>query len=465
MTRKVYVVTGLGPGDDGKGSVVHAVAKSQRAHTVIKRGGAQAGHGVRTSAGQVFTFGQWGCGTFDGIPTHLSSQMVVSPSGLLREAEELRRNHGITDPFAILTVDSSALVATPLHGIASRLFELSLGKRSRGTVGTGVGQAYRDAVARPDLALRVSDLGSPTLRDKLYAVRSYIRSYLDPVIESEGTEFLQGDSAEVRYEVGLLRDDGFVEFIVQQFGEACWALRSTSSIKPPAYLADVVLRRPGNAVIESSHGVLTDNMYGFAPHVSAIRTLPSQAWQLLDNADYTGKIVNLGVTRAYAYRHGAGPLPTGNPTLTEALCPGSSLEDNRYQGKVRVGALDGVLLRYAIDVCGGPQAFDGLAVTWFDQIRANGEWSIADRYDGRLDPAIFTREGRLQVTANPSRLQQETLTAALGEVQPTIVSLPIDPSLDNDASYRACAEQVQSMTDIPVRMVSMGPTERDKLMQ
>ena len=50
MTRKVYVVTDLGSGDGGKGSVVHAVARSQRAHTVIKRGGAQGSHGVVSAA-------------------------------------------------------------------------------------------------------------------------------------------------------------------------------------------------------------------------------------------------------------------------------------------------------------------------------------------------------------------------------------------------------------------------------
>ena len=37
MTRAVYVITDLGPGDGGKGGVVHAVAKAQRAHTIIKR--------------------------------------------------------------------------------------------------------------------------------------------------------------------------------------------------------------------------------------------------------------------------------------------------------------------------------------------------------------------------------------------------------------------------------------------
>lgn len=459
MTHKVYVVTDLGSGDGGKGGVVHAVASTQRAHTVIKRGGAQGGHGVRTTTGRSFIFSQWGCGTFNGIPTHLTSQMIVSPEGLLNEAEELQRDARIADPFALLTVDETALVATPLHGVASHLFELSLGRNSRGTVGSGVGQAYRDALAYPKLALTVRDLTASDLRDRLYAIRECIRGYVWPVVED--AEFLHEDSIAVRYELALLRDDGFVEHIARRFREAAGQAR----IVPHDYLATTILPQRGVAVVESSHGVLTDNVHGFAPHTSAIRTLPSMATQLLDDAGYNGQVVNLGVTRAYAVRHGAGPLPTGSTALGRHLHPGSESQDNRYQGAVRAGALDGVLLRYAINVCGGRSAFDGLAVTWFDQIVQRGEWLITNRYREPLDDAVFTPDGELRVHPAPTVRQREQLTAALEAVTPHIVSRPIDQTLDSDALYRACANQVQSMTDIPVRMVSMGPTERDKLMK
>ena len=131
MTDKVYVVTDLGVGDGGKGGVVHKVAAMQRAHTVIKRGGAQGSHGVRTSGGETFAFSQWGCATLGGTPTHLTAQMVVSPEGLLNEADALRYGHGIYSPFDLLTVDEEALCATPYDGIASRTKELVLGENPR----------------------------------------------------------------------------------------------------------------------------------------------------------------------------------------------------------------------------------------------------------------------------------------------------------------------------------------------
>ena len=459
MTRKVYVVTDLGSGDGGKGGVVHAIATAQRAHTIIKRGGAQGSHGVRTTSGKSFDFSQWGCGTFDGICTHLSHQMVVSPVGLLNEADALTKTGGVGDPFALLTVDETALVTTPFHGIASRLFELALGNAPRGTVGTGVGQAYRDTKRYPELALTVKDLTRPDLYDQLWEVRENIRGYVWPVLED--AEFLHADSADVRHELELLGDDGFLEYTYQRFREA--AYRTT--IVSHDYLGDFILPRPGVAVVEASHGVLTDRVYGFSPHTSAIRTLPHITRRLLDDAGYNGQIVNLGVTRAYAVRHGAGPLPTANPNLAPHLIPESAESDNRYQGAVRAGALDGVLLRYAINVCGEADFFDGLAVTCFDQVVACGEWATSNRYHLPRQSPAFTLEGELQVATAPSTETQALLTAALEEVTPHITRRPISSALTPDQQYDLCAAQVSGMTGIAVRMVSLGPTEHDKFLK
>lgn len=459
MTRAVYVITDLGPGDGGKGGVVHAVAKAQRAHTVIKRGGAQGSHGVNTAAGQTFAFSQWGCGTFEGTRTHISHQFVVSPEGLLNEARALREEAGIHDPFDLLTIDARALVATPLHGIASRLFELARGTNPRGTIGTGVGQAYRDSIRYPELALTVSDLRATDLRDRLQAIRDQISEYVWPVVED--AEFVPADTAEVRHELELLADDGFVDFICHRFREAA----RLSQVVPPDYLAQTVLPRKGTAVIETSHGVLTDRIRGFHPHTSAIRTLPHITRQILDEAGFEGVVVNIGVTRAYAIRHGAGPLPTNDPSMAEHLLPGSAKHENRYQGKVRVGPLDLTLLRYAISASGGANAFDGLAITWFDQITTNGAWHVSNSYRGPLDEMLFTPAGDIRVPAATDDEHQESLTRALGACVPQTDALPIDSTLDRDELYRTCAGVIREATNIPVRMVSFGPTELDKLMK
>jgi len=422
MTHKVYVVTDLGSGDGGKGSIVHKLTTMMPVHTVIKRGGAQGSHGVHTSQGQKFNFSQWGCGTFDGIPTHLSSQMVISPEGLLNEAAHLHYEYGIDNAFSLLTADERALCATPFHGIASRLKELARGANSRGTVGTGVGEAYRRYRAHAERSILVGDLQSADIRKRLAAIRSGVQADMQPVIDGE---FLPADQDAAQHEIDLLFDDGFLNYVVERFGEAANQL----TIVDRTYLGEFILPRRGAAVIESSHGVLTDREIGYHPHTSAIRTLPRFGEALLRQADYDGPVVHLGVTRAYAVRHGAGPLPTNNPALADRLLPNRVADDNRYQGQIRVGALDFAQLRYAIKACGGPSAFAGLAVTCFDQVAADHGWDVCYGYDSVADT----------------------------------IRIPLDPDLNKDGLYDVCAKVMGEATGIPVRMVSFGPTEHDKL--
>lgn len=461
MTDKVYIVTDLGPGDGGKGGVVHAVATKLRAHTIIKRGGAQGSHGVHTSKGEKFAFSQWGCGTLDGIPTYLSDQMIVSPIGLLNEAEALR-SVGVFDPFSLLTADSAALCATPYHGIASRIKELSLGENPRGTVGTGVGEAYRAFRSNPDNSILVGDLGSSSIAGKLAYVREEVCKDLYYLIEQE---YLPADRATLAEEVGLLNSDEFFDYCVTQLTLAGKLLRKADS----NYLTDNVLARPGCAVIETSHGVLTDRVMGFHPHTSAIRTLPGITKQLLESVAYQGQVVNLGVSRAYTVRHGAGPIPTYDPVFTEALLPGSAKEANRYQGEIRAGALDLVLLKYAIEVCGGPSTFDGLAITWLDQVMSSDAWLICDSYSqGSVQTGLISPSGEIVVHAANGddggiRQHQRALSRALFAATPNITREPVAEEVSQQQIVQQCQSLIGAALGVPVRMTSFGPTEQHKL--
>lgn len=459
MATKVYVVTDLGPGDGGKGGVVHKISTMMQAHTVVKVGGAQGSHGVCTSAGERFAFSQWGCGTFEGIRTHLSARMVITPEGLLNEADALWHVCGVNDPFALLTVDEGALCATPYHRIASCLREMARGNDPRGTIGTGVGEAYRSAQRLPELVIRARDLGRPRLRDQLAAAREQVILDLAPVIQGE---FLPDDRAEADKEVELLYDDGLLDFIVRR----CQEVSQRADIVDGDYLGREILARDGAVVVESSHGVLTDCYCGFHPHTSALRTLPRFTHEMLRSAGHDGRIVNLGVTRAYQIRHGAGPMPTDDPALAGNLLPGSHKVTNRYQGAVRVGPLDLVLLRYALAACDGPTAFDGLAVTWFDQIQANGAWLLCDSYRGTDNPTFFTPSGGLAVRQGVDAAQlafQQALGRQLFRCTPEIQTLGLSPGASQDELYAFCAGVLQEKLGVPVRMVSFGPTERDKV--
>lgn len=459
--KKVFIITDLGGGDGGKGSVVHKVCSLKNAHTVIKVGGAQGSHGVRTSLGQVHNFSQFGCGTFEGVRTHISDRMIIEPFRLLQEAGFLRYEWKIENIFDLLTIDENALCITPFHTLTSRLRELARKDKPKGTVGVGAGEAMLDSENHPELVIHVRDIGQKDFREKIEAVQNLKIKELSE-ITCAVDNLLSDDQEYAKEIIKLLNDPNFTELIVGHFNQ----LLKLANIVDSSYLKEKVLSRDGVAVVESSHGILTDRYFGFHPNVSRLRTVPMRTIDMLSEADYNGDIVHLGVTRAYQIRHGAGPMVTESPDYIEKLLPGSNKDENRWQGKVRVGPLDLVALRYAINVCGGPQAFDGLAITWFDQIKAVGRWDLCYAYDNAVDSDFFRPLGDIKVSKLPIAEQikhQEKLGELLLACKPRLTSYEITPAATQEDIATMCWEVLNNHLQLPVRLISFGPTEKEKI--
>lgn len=434
MLEQIYVVTDLGPGDGGKGGIVHALSRKIDASVVIKRGGAQGSHGVRTSNGESFNFSQWGCGTLEGVPTFLSEQMVISPVGLGNESEALKRL-GIYDPFKLLSVDPSCICATPFHRISSQLEELLLGENPRGTIGTGVGQAYRMYNALGEEAtIRASELQDrEVVRRKLQRQLDCYRERYARISTDDG---LPGDTELIAENLSLLHDDGFLPYTLDLFENIGKKLRFMS-------LSEVV-KGDGSAVVECSHGVLTDAETGLKPHVSAIRTLPKFTTEMLRSAGYNGKIINYAVHRAYEIRHGAGPMPTYDPEFTTQMLPGSHKDENRWQGIVRAGALDLNLLRYALGTSSETK-LDGLCLTWFDQVLASGRiWPLCVSYKNA--PA-----------------NSEPYAEFLKRAEPTTIEYSIKKPISKRELFEFVGNTLDGFINVPLRLLSIGPTELDKI--
>ncbi|MDO8625348.1 MAG: adenylosuccinate synthetase, partial [Candidatus Diapherotrites archaeon] len=135
MTRHAHIVIDLGFGDQGKGTVVDALARHHNVHTVIRFGAPQAGHGVITPDGRYHIFAQFGSATFvDGVETFLSKHMVIEPWRMMAEEEALQKL-GVTDAFRRTMVSASALVITPFHAAANRLREIARGDARHGSCG------------------------------------------------------------------------------------------------------------------------------------------------------------------------------------------------------------------------------------------------------------------------------------------------------------------------------------------
>ncbi len=447
---KIIAVVDLGPGDGGKGGVVHKLSIHHQASYVLKVGGAQGSHGVSTEH-RKFNFSQWGCGTFEGVKTHITRSLVVSPEGLLNEADGLRYV-GITNPFDLLTIDERAICTTPYHGIVSRLKELARGSNPRGTIGTGVGEAYRYASKYPELTITAADLKQNQI-SKLINVRDQCYHDLKEIIDTK--PFLPEDQQAAEDEISLLRDGKFLTYIANQFIE----VGKVANIVDHNYLRQKLFNTDKTAIVESSHGILTDNQYGFWPHVSAIRTLPTFTHKMLREYGYDNNIVTIGVHRAYTIRHGAGPMPTADSSMNDALLPGSCKDTNRYQGKVRVGPLDFVLLRYALEVCA--PTIDSLAITWFDQI--SDRWAICDEYKGITDK-FFHCHNRIKICEEQNMIDYQCdLCSALFTIQPVISHIAVNSAIEE--RYSVCNRILHERLGIPVSLVSFGPTARDKLVR
>lgn len=463
-TRKqLLTVTDLGPGDGGKGGVVHKLVDHFDSHTVFKVGGGQGCHGVRTKCGKSANFKYLGCGTFNGATTVITERFVIEPVAFGNEMRELLDLRLID--YSIrnrLYIHHDVLVASLYHVIISQLKELVLKDSERGTVGTGCGTATRMATSNPNSAIRVSDLNSHELRTKLEMQRTEAIAYLTedqfgPCPEN----YLASDLALATVLWEQLMNPSMVDIQISHMnGITEWFTMCDDDL-----IAYKFLSQDGTIVVESSHGILTDNYYGFTPHTTALRTIPEPTINMIHRLGYSGDVFNFGIFRGYAIRHGGGPLPTHMPQLTDKLLPDFHKDSNRFQGETRVGALDFVLLRYAIDVCGGPSFFNGgLCITMIDQVKQFGKWHVCDSYSDF--PREFMNEnGHLKInndTQNHAPYQLK-LTQALKSAQPVITDIELDvmdvPRLSNQVS-----REVTSRLGVPVRMIGMGPREDQKIL-
>jgi len=393
-------VVDLGYGDAGKGTVVDWLCATQPVHAVIRyNGGAQAGHNVVLADGRHHTFSQFGSGTLQGIRTHLSRFMIVDPLSMAVEADHLV-SLGIPDPWAGLTIDRDALLATPYHRAANQARERARGDSRHGSCGMGIGEAAAYALAFPDAAPRAGDIGSGGLGDRLTALRDALAAELGPL------------------------DVPPIEACLDAY--AAFAGRAT--IVDGAY-GDALLDA-GTCVFEGAQGVLLDEWRGFHPYTTWSTTTAHNALALLDGRPAT----TLGVVRTYTTRHGAGPLVTADAALTERL-PDAFNVNGPWQGGFRVGHFDAVAHRYAIEVSGG---VDALAVTHAD-VDVSG---VCRAYRDGLARIVPGERGDLD--------HQADLTRRLLAAQPLIDDVAVT------------AELIGDLLERPVAVVSSGPTAADK---
>ncbi len=188
-------------------------------------------------------------------------------------------------------------------------------------------------------------------------------------------------------------------------------------------------------VFEGAQGVLLDQDRGFHPHTTWSDCTPRGAFELMQGNG--AEVIRLGTTRAYAVRHGPGPFPTHDAEMNRDQVEPHN-DDRGWQGEFRKGALDTVLLRYALATCGG---VDGLAVNCMDQISATTPVCGTYRLDGRTIQS-------LPVPDPGDHFALRQLGRSIESAQPLI----------RPVSAQDLVTDIEAELDTPVWLIGEGPT-------
>jgi len=447
MSNNIIVVTGLGFGDEGKGTITEYCAWRYGAKTVVRyNGGPQAAHNVVLKNSLHHCFAQFGSATFQPeATTFLSSQAVVNPISILSEAKLLQEK-GVTEALKRLRASPSCLVATPFHKHHNCMLELSRGDARHGSCGMGVGQTIKDARYLGEMALRLGDL-------KNYEVAKRKLDFLWRLKIDQAGQLLDQDpgNKQLCQEFERLSADGYVEDVLEAYVLCAEQL-------------DIAELPSTNGILlfEGAQGMLLDSVHGFHPHVAKTDVSPRAARRLAHQHWPKHRLTKLGVLRAYATRHGAGPFVTYDPSLT-SLIPDSHNSTSEWQGAFRIGWFDCVASSYAIKAAGG---VDCLAITNLDRISRFDEVKICIgyAYDGAesLDEYFdWTRVNnqkiieQINVIQNPSIERQSAITKILIDCQPVYRTIKFMDS-------KAYIQRLESILDVPVALVSRGDTLHDK---
>jgi adenylosuccinate synthase len=219
-----------------------------------------------------------------------------------------------------------------------------------------------------------------------------------------------------------------------------WLLAASEVARRVTLAGDEALQAArGPIVFEGAQGVLLDERVGFHPFTTYSCCTPDTALDLLARVGFKGPVETLGVLRAYAVRHGPGPLPTEDLLVSERTAEPHN-QHGPWQGPVRKGWLDLVLLDYAVRAA---RRIDALAVTHLDSLHAFPSYRWCARYAAL---------SRLDLPRNIS--EQASLTTALTSAEPLYTTT----TRATGESPQSLLQLVQDRTSIHAKYGSVGPT-------
>lgn len=333
MNRNVAdVVIGAVYGDEGKGLMTDFLTeqrlKEGKTVAVVRfNGGAQAGHTV-VRDGIRHVFKHLGSGTIAGADTILSKHFCLNPIAFFQELEELNSkiNGGIKTK---IYVDTECMITTPYDIFINQALEKKRGENRHGSCGMGIGiTVERYEKAPSNTHLRPWDFFDKT---HVYIYLNNIRSWF--VKECERLELTDDPN------YYLLLSDGLMDKFYQDCVDMFDIVRQE---KVSLY------QQHDHFVFEGAQGLGLDQLLGTFPHVTrsftGMRNVVDIMANKLDQYEFNVHYM----TRAYATRHGAGPM-CGEVSHKLPKVVDETNIPNEFQGALRFGDINLDELKERID--------------------------------------------------------------------------------------------------------------------
>jgi adenylosuccinate synthase len=323
--KRAIAVIGAAFGDEGKGLLTDYFCRKAGTTPMVVRfnGGAQAGHTVVTPDGDRHIFHHFGAGTLAGARTFLSRHFLVNPVLWRMEYEELfgpcrgapqeATRHAKYLRTRIF-VDREAPLTTIWDMLENQHLERSAGDARHGSCGVGINATMRRQTL-PHLRLFAGDLQRTAfLEERVFKISEWYA-------HSKGRTYM---TSELYY----------------KFLDDCHAMAENINLVDSRELDNWE-----DIIFEGAQGLLLDqDNKQFFPHVTHSKTGLPNVLQLCQEARIE-QLYTCHVMRSYMTRHGAGPLPWEDPSLSYA---DDTNVENEWQGKLRFAPFDHMLLKEAI---------------------------------------------------------------------------------------------------------------------
>ena len=418
------VVIGAQWGDEGKGKIIDIL--TENADAVVRfQGGHNAGHTLVID-GDKTVLHLIPSGIFNDAKCIIGNGVVVHLPTLIKEIEYLE-SKGI-DIHSKLMISSQCPLILPSHILIDEARERSLGKKSIGTTGRGIGPVYEDKVARR--VVHVMDLFDEDLfRSKLSSLIEYHNFILKELFGAEGV-----DAEEV------LKDwmDQFdkIRNLVVDSSKTVNEFRASNS----------------NILFEGAQGSMLDIDQGTYPFVTSSSTLSgaSSLGSGIGPLDIDGV---LGITKAYATRVGSGPFPTEIDDDYGKHMAKIGVEFGATTGRPRrCGWLDLVALRKAVNI----NSISHLCITKIDVLDGLDKILVAEEYE--------IEDKKYDTLPAMSQNQYEKIVPIYKEYSGWAGKTSGLKSFDQlPTEAQTLIKGIEISVGVPISLISTGPDRNDMI--